>query len=58
MIFCILMTVFILGLIVCKCWGEAEEHGTLGLYIVSIAISLMVFASSLVVNKNLSLVLN
>ena len=58
MIFCILMAVFILGLIVCKCWGEAEEHTSLGLYLVSVAIILMVFASSLAANKHLSLVLN
>ena len=58
MLFFILMVVFILGVIVCKCWGEAEEHGALGLYLVSVVIALMVFASSLAANKYLSLVLN
>lgn len=58
MLFCILMVVFILGVIVCKCWGEAFKHEALGLYLTSIVISLMVFASSLAANKHLSLVLN
>lgn len=58
MIFCILMAVFILGLIVCKCWGEANEHDTLGLYLVSIALLLIVVVSSVAAGKYLSLVIN
>lgn len=58
MIFWVLVAAFIFGVIACKCWGEAEEHGTVGLYITSIALWGMVLLASLAVNKYAHLALN
>ena len=57
MLFFILMGLFVLGTLACKCWGEAEKNDSMGLFITSITIWMMVFLGSLATNKYWHLVL-